>query len=387
MNLEENPVYFSADFLKDKQFTFAKKGDVLVVRSGVNAGDVSVVEDDSNNAIVGADTLLCRCKDRVVPKFLQAYFYTDLGKRQIFRHTTGATNKHLNSENLRKVLVPQVPERIQSLAITIFEKGLAANRAKETEALEKIGVIDGVVLGALGIELPEGEDGTLKNRIFYTKSAAITASRIDPHFSLPYFLRFDQAVQSLPYRRLSELANFSSEIWDQESIFGEEFPYIEIGEIDLAMGEINETTNLVKAEAPSRAKMIARPNDMLISTTRPNRGAITLLGDDFDCRIASTGFVIIRTVTNEVSRKYLHHILRHRICLTQMDQRSSGGNYPAITIDELAKVKIPLPPPEVQAEIADKVDAIYREAKQLRREGDEILAAAKAEVERMILGE
>ncbi|MCP9492888.1 MAG: restriction endonuclease subunit S [Pyrinomonadaceae bacterium MAG19_C2-C3] len=67
-------------------------------------------------------------------------------------------------------------------------------------------------------------------------------------------------------------------------------------------------------------------------------------------------------------------------------KRSSGGNYPAITFDELQRLKIPLPPPEVQDEIVRHVQAIYTQAKDLRREGQALLTRAKEEVERMILG-
>jgi hypothetical protein len=41
----------------------------------------------------------------------------------------------------------------------------------------------------------------------------------------------------------------------------------------------------------------------------------------------------------------------------------------------------------VQAEIAERVEAIYAEAKLLREEGAEILHKAKRDVEAMILGE
>ena len=41
----------------------------------------------------------------------------------------------------------------------------------------------------------------------------------------------------------------------------------------------------------------------------------------------------------------------------------------------------------MQTEIAERVEAIYAEAKLLREQGAEILKQAKAEVEKMILGE
>jgi len=69
-----------------------------------------------------------------------------------------------------------------------------------------------------------------------------------------------------------------------------------------------------------------------------------------------------------------------------MEQRSSGGNYPAITTEELGNLFIPLPPLEVQEEIAAHIQSIRERAGELEREARGEVERAKREVERMILG-
>ena len=44
----------------------------------------------------------------------------------------------------------------------------------------------------------------------------------------------------------------------------------------------------------------------------------------------------------------------------QMEQRSSGGNYPAITQEELGNLKIPIPPKAIQNQIVEKMDKAYQ---------------------------
>ena len=56
-----------------------------------------------------------------------------------------------------------------------------------------------------------------------------------------------------------------------------------------------------------------------------------------------------------------------------MEQRSSGGNYPAITQEELSKINIPIPPKEIQAEIVAKMDAAYATKKQKEAEAQLLL--------------
>jgi len=197
--------------------------------------------------------------------------------------------------------------------------------------------------------------------VFIVQSKEIEG-RIDPHFYRPEFKTLVNTIKKRPFQKLTDLIEFSSETWDQQGIYENEFPYIEISEIDVNSGEIQNVQQYKIADAPSRAKMIVREEDIIISTTRPNRGAIALIEKSKDGFIASTGFSVLRKIKNtQISRKYLFYVLRTRLSLTQMLQRTSGGNYPAITSEELEKILIPVPPPETQEKIVRLMDDAYAE--------------------------
>jgi type I restriction enzyme S subunit len=53
----------------------------------------------------------------------------------------------------------------------------------------------------------------------------------------------------------------------------------------------------------------------------------------------------------------------------------------------LQYLKIPVPPLDVQQTIIDEMDRRRSEAKRLRSQAEAVVVAAKARVERMILGE
>ncbi len=159
--------------------------------------------------------------------------------------------------------------------------------------------------------------------------------------------KYVEQIKRIPHKPLGEIALFSSESWNQKSVFVDFFPYIEIGAIDTVNGEISKIETVLMKDAPSRAKKIIRRNDILISTTRPNRGAICLY-EGYDICIASTGFSVIRETSERVLKKYLLLVLRLPCSLEQMMRRSSGGNYPAIIESELKKILIPTPSIEVQ---------------------------------------
>lgn len=213
--------------------------------------------------------------------------------------------------------------------------------------------------------------------------------RFDPAYFSSKFSRIQHALEAKPHTRLRDVAFFSSEQWDQGNYFGDEFPYLEISAIDTRTGEVTGIDSIPVKDAPSRARMFIRKNDILVSTTRPNRGAITLVGADIQTPvIASTGFSVIRQVDeSKISKEFLLILLRSRLCLLQLEQRSSGGNYPAITQSELGRVLLPSVAPAIQERVVALVKALHIEAKRLRQQAETELGHAKRRIEKMLLGE
>ena len=126
--------------------------------------------------------------------------------------------------------------------------------------------------------------------------------------------------------------------------------------------------------APSRAQNIVHKDDIIISLTRPHHGSIALINDDLDECIASTGFAVLREIkAPTLNRTYLYYVLRSQLCLNQMLQRSSGGNYPAITADQLMQILIPIPKPNIQNHIVSIMRSAYAQKKQKEQEADDLL--------------
>jgi restriction endonuclease S subunit len=69
-----------------------------------------------------------------------------------------------------------------------------------------------------------------------------------------------------------------------------------------------------------------------------------------------------------------------------MEQRMTGGLYPAITQDELEKIEIPIPPLAVQKQIMERVAAGRKEIAREREAADRLAREINAQVEALILG-
>ncbi len=183
------------------------------------------------------------------------------------------------------------------------------------------------------------------------------------------------ALHRSTHEILGNIANLCHQRWNPEECQEDTFRYIEINSVSRETGEASYSNTLTK-EVPSRAQNIVRKDDIIISLTRPHHGSIALIDNNLDGCIASTGFAVLREIKDPtLNRTYLYSVLRSQFCLNQMLQRSSGGNYPAITTDQLMRILIPTPQPSIQNHIAGFMRSAYTQKKQKEQEANDLLAS------------
>ena len=220
--------------------------------------------------------------------------------------------------------------------------------------------------------------------IFAIKASEAQGRRLDPRFYLPVFRKNRVRIGACEHSEVKALCDLSNEIWDKGQCFQDHFPYVEIGAVNCENGEIGNIEELATMDAPSRAQMVVRAGDLLVSATRPTRNAIAIVPVRVEKAIASTGFLVVRSVKlSVVDQRYLFHVLRMEFCTKQFDQYSSGGNYPAITKDDFRRMVIPLPPLPEQRKIVAELDAAYA----AKRAADAKAAKLLASIDDMVLNE
>ena len=219
---------------------------------------------------------------------------------------------------------------------------------------------------------------------FVTNRAAL-GRRLDSYFHSPKFAKVYDLLAQTSCERLGDIATFSDETWDPNKHEDVVFRYIEISRVDPETGQASWNDVLVQ-EAPSRARMRIQAGDIIISLTRPYHGSIAYLGPEFEGCVASTGFAVVRNVAAHVQRDYLWCALRTQLCLDQMLQRSSGGNYPAITEAELRNILIPIPDLKTQMYLAAEALRRHEEADRLRNKAKSVSEEAKQWFGDQILG-
>jgi restriction endonuclease S subunit len=354
---------------------------VVVLTIAANIGDTAILDYPAcfPDSLIGLQPKT----DEMTLEYINVYF--KFIRQYLNDLAPQAAQKNINYQQLAPIPIVVPPLTVQNQAVALYEAALRAQQQKYQQATDLLSGIDAYLLGELGITLPE-QDKRLEKRMFYVNSREVTGGRFDPQFYQVDVQLMCEQLKMRSHAHLKQLIEFSNEAWNQHDYFDEVFPYIEISEIDLTKGTIENLSQVDIVDAPSRAKMVVRELDILVSLTRPTRGAIAL-NLHKGINIASTGFSVLRKLkTLDVDRTYLFYALRLSTSLWQMGQRCAGGNYPAITQDELGRILIPLLPIAKQKEIVTHIQSIRTQAQTLQQQAEQILADAKAQVERMILG-
>lgn len=355
------------------------RGDLLVTITG-RLGTCSVYDFDAP-ANLSAHVALCRAKPEHELLYLKHYLASRFGAASLTKAQIGSTHPHINVRRLVELPIPLPDQARQYELANVMEIARAERRAKLAEANALLCGLDGYVRETLGLTLPSKD----QRKVFAVSRSTVPA-RFDPHFHLPAFAQTLRMLSANGSEPLGCLVKFSKETWKPEQHEGETFRYIEISSVNRETGEASALKTSV-AEAPSRARMAVVEGDIIVSLTRPHHGSIAQITPELNRCVASTGFAVLRGVDEtRVLRDYLWCVLRTELCLAQMLQRASGGNYPAITELELAKVLIPVPDLNIQKSIAAEARRRRDEARRLHIEAEADWRRAKSWFEEQLLG-
>lgn len=352
---------------------------VLVVRSGVLAHTLPAAVL-AKPATINQDIKALKLRAEIEPKYLAHYLsvHQDYLLPLIRKH--GATVHSINTPELLKLEIPLPPIDVQyRLVAELGAAGIERDCAL-AEAERLLTTFEPWAVKEMGLLAPN-EDG----RKVYAIRRNAAGTRIDPFYHSPEFVEIERTIQAIPHAPLGSLVEFSNDTWNVKEHPEPAFRYIEISGVDRRRGQAS-ASDVSVVDAPSRARMVVQPDDIIVSLTRPHHGSIALLNKSHRGCIASTGFAVIRSVDERrIARTFLWAALRLSLSLKQMLRRASGGNYPAITQDELSNVLIPLPDKRTQQRIVAEVVSRNKQADRLEVHAEIIWREARERFEHQLL--
>jgi len=133
------------------------------------------------------------------------------------------------------------------------------------------------------------------------------------------------------------------------------FRYVDISGVD-ELGRITGWEDTVFERAPSRARRLASPGDVVLSTVRTYLRAIAMVPEDCADLVFSTGFAVLHPREQVIDGRFLWRVLQAEPYVQWIVAHSQGVGYPAINPSELGQLRVGIPPITHQHALAAFLD-------------------------------
>ena len=296
-------------------------------------------------------------------------------------------------ELLKSIQVPLPPLKTQQEIVNIYNKANQAKKNKEQEAQPLLDSIDNYLLRELGIELPT-KTSSVENKYFNRKINFFFGKRYDPYYHQPFFEHAFSAIEKTLFEKkflgkittiitsgITPLSGGDAYISSQKGI-----PFVRSGDININ-GDINfEELLYLKPEIHNGKMKSSRlqKNDILIAIVGATIGQVGVYKYDREANI-NQAIALVR-LQDGINYEYVKEFIKSPIGQLNLDRLKRPVARANINLEEIASIRVVLPPLEKQNEIANGIQTIRVKAQQLQTEASLLLAEAKKEIEKIILG-
>lgn len=344
--------------------TALKKNDVILSTVGT-IGNCAVVNENILPANSDRHVGIIRVYSDYSPYVISTYLLSKYGRMQTERETTGNVQPNLFLNKIREIVIPEYGEKLQK----VIEELVIAATQKRDKAHADFLQAERILLDELGVDKWKVNDAKYAIRTLKTINKV---KRLDSEY---FQLKYDDFETNIKkyyggYTTPGEVFDYIKTpcLHDRE-----EYNYVEIGDIDISNGSY-EANLMFDNELPTNAKIMTKKGDLLVSTVRPYRGAISILKEN-DI-LVSGAFTVLRN-KNIYPAETLQVLLRTDLYKKWLLKYNVGTSYPVIRDDDVLNITIPI----FDATIHDKVGRLVKDANKLLEEAKESYNLAKTVLE------
>jgi type I restriction enzyme S subunit len=294
-----------------------KAGDIVMCEGG-EPGRCALWKGQHTSMMLQKALHRIRANSGVDSTFLY-YSLLNIGLQgQFDGYFTGSAIKHLTGESLRKVelSIPGLLIQQKIGAVLSAYDDLIGNNLERIKLLEEMAQI------------------TYEEWFVRMKFPGHEEAEIDAEIGLP---------QGWSNGRITDICHVN-----KDSITAKKAPemirYIDIASVNT--GSYEKATIMGFSEAPSRARRKLKFGDTIFSTVRPNRKTYSLILEDTDNLVASTGFAALRPLIEE-TYSFVYLSVANQGFVDAAVAVAGGAAYPAVKQSDFEKIKITVPAPSL----------------------------------------
>ena len=216
----------------------------------------------------------------------------------------------------------------------------------------------------------------IESEVICTVPEKLLNERLDVEHYQPGDRKLLEQLQASNTKPLREIADILNETDDFRLASNGEIRYIAISDVDARNMQVISQQVIKPHEAPSRATYRVRTGDIITAisgaSTGTHRHATALITEDEDGAICSNGFAVLRNI-HGIEPHFLLAYARTEYYLRQVRRFMTGHAIPTISIEDLSKVLVPIPPKEIQKQISDEIATTLVKRKEALKAGEKVV--------------
>lgn len=346
--------------------------DIIISTVRPNRNAVAIIPNELDNSICSTGFCILTAT-KINPYYLFAFLKTKYAINQLVRKTMASMYPAVSEEDVSNILVPLPPTpfqlKIEKLVKEAFSKrNLADHKYEQAKQL---------LYKELGIEKLE----LRQDKTFEAKFSELEETmRFDSEYYQPKYENIIELLENSGFevKRLEDVVDISNKKVDPTREPSKRFKYVELANVDPSTGEIEGYEEVIGYDAPSRARMLIKGGDVLVSSLSGSLDNVALVPEELDSSVASTGFFVINS--NSLRSEFLFLLFKTELIKNQLEQKTAGAIMAAVPKTTFGDILVPLIPKPKQEEISN----LIKESFTLRRESKARLDQAKKELEELI---
>ena len=370
---------------------FAETGDILITRSGINVGDAVSIPPFLAGSAHGSYSIRLRLKNEIVsPEYLAIVINSSVVRAQIKAFKGRSAQPNINIAELSRLQILLPPRPTQERIAQVMQEAYAAQRAKLAGAEKLLNTANEFVLKELDISTANLKD----EKRFLVNASRIAGQRFDISTYNTKYAGLILELQNKFGPNLVSLRSISYPITSGATPLGSN--YTDEGIVFLRVQNISNDGSIdfnnTLFVSPKFAKTIERSaiqnDDLLLVIVGATIGKCAVAKNISFPVVPNQAIARIRVREDvAIDPDFLQAFLRSQAGQIQIDTLKRPVAQGNLNLTEAGQILVPHVPPETQKAIVEAITHRRAEAKRLRAEAEQVVTNAKAQVERMILGE
>lgn len=342
--------------------TSLRQGDIIVARMPDPIGRACIYPGDAKEAITVVDVCILRVDEKTADaRWLMSAINADFTRRAIERAAGGTTRTRISRGSLEKLLMPCPPlpeqQKIAAILTAVDDKlDVIARQIEATQTLTR-GLMQTLFSRGVGTQDADG--------------------RWVPHAEFK-----DSELGRIPSGwSVRSLGSVTEEVRERNS-----------GKLDDALlcGVLKEQglvpmRERVKGATTKRCRVVG-PSAFAYNPMRINIGSIARNLRDHSVMV-SPDYVVFATQPGELLPSFLDHFRRSDVWQRFVGRSGDGGVRIRIYYDDLAQLRLRIPPLPEQVKVVEILDCLTTKLNQLGSKRDGMQALKRGLMQKLLTGE